>query len=317
MSERELSCFFVRELFPLYVEGNIDASRKSQIETHLADCKDCKNYYEKLEAARNKISTLSATKVSPAMVDYLKQEHHFWKDFSQKLGWGKWPTTIKWAIELTFVTIVLISTVHFFPWLRFARLVNRMRPRPQLVAVQKPEIFESPAIVPPREKPQVATVVESQSSVVAKPPVEPSIAPASAVPSPVSTPTKIVEKDIADHSEDEEGNAQTAGVADGKQKAGGFVWRGSLKVDELNDDVAARVTKVILDLGGTKAGQVELGWHRGKQRYYHFILPEENYEKFLSVLNREGIIQLTQERNPRTIKEGHMRIIMTIEENEE
>jgi hypothetical protein len=300
-ADQELSCFFVRELFPLKSEGTLDSARKKKIESHLATCKECKSYYDKLEKARTTIMALAGTKPTAAMIDYLKAEHHFWIDSIKRLGWSSWPATLKWAVELSLVTVGLILTVHYFPWLGLARTVQNMRPQaPVVVAASTP--------VP---EPEVTPVVTAATAI----PGLVTVAQATAAPQVVAANPKPV----SESSKDEEENSQTAGVVpnEAEQKMAGFVWRGSLKVEELNDDLAQRVTKVITDLGGTKAGQVELGYHQGQQRYYHFILPEENYEKFLSVLNEEGIVQLTKERHPRVIRSGHMRIIMTVEESKE
>jgi hypothetical protein len=307
MAERALSCFFVKELFPLYSEGHLDSQRTAQVKSHLGTCKECKIYYDKLEGARLKISQLSQTKVSPGVIEYLKQEHHFWTQFGERLGWKKWPSTLKWAIELSTVTLILITSIHFFPWVNFVKTVQKMRPKPQMAVVET-----APVPIPKTESaeptaPPAATPVQ----VAVKAPVS--------TPAPTQghdeTPTQVAKQENI--NQDEEENSQTAGVSEGGQKASGFVWRGTLKVEDLTDELAAHVTKAIVDLGGTKAGQVELGWHRGNERYYHFILPEDNYEKLLSVLNQDGIVQLTQERHPRVIKAGHMRIIMTLEESGE
>ncbi len=292
-ADLELSCFFVRELFPLKSEGTLDSVRKKKIESHLATCKECKSYYDRLEKARATILALVGTKPVPAMVDYLKVEHHFWIDSIRRLGWKSWPPTLKWAVEFSLVTVGLILTVHYFPWLSLARTVQNMRPEAPLVVVASTPVPE----------PEVAEVTPVPTAAL--------VTVAAATPT-----TQVV---AANPKDNEDENSQTAGVVpnENDQRMAGFVWRGSLKVEELTDDVAERVRKVIIDLGGTKAGQVELGYHQGQQRYYHFILPEENYEKFLSVLNEEGIVQLTKERHPRVIRSGHMRIIMTVEEAKE
>lgn len=309
MTDQELSCFFVRELFPLKTESGsgLDTHRIQKIETLLAACKKCRDYYSKLEKARATVIDLAGTKPSPAMISYLKEEHHFWKDTLAAWGWKRWPSTLKWAVELSVTTTVLILTVHYFPWLRLARTVQNMRPAaPVVVTAQTPE--PAPVKIQTSETPGP----EVQAQMQAQPTESPGLIAK-------VTPISKEEASDAETTAKEEENPQTAGVVakESEQKMLGFVWRGSLKVDELNDEVADHVSKVIRDLGGTKAGQVELGWRRGKQRYYHFILPEDNYEKFLSVLNELGIVQLTQERHQRTIRPGHMRIIMTVEESEE
>jgi hypothetical protein len=83
----------------------------------------------------------------------------------------------------------------------------------------------------------------------------------------------------------------------------------------MSPELVERIKKLVEGLGGTKAGKVELGWrNEGGQPYFHFLIPAGNYDKLLSSLNTEGFTQLKKENHPRVIKQGYMRVIMTIEE---
>jgi hypothetical protein len=94
---------------------------------------------------------------------------------------------------------------------------------------------------------------------------------------------------------------------------GGYVWRGRLKLKELTEDETIEITKKIVELGGAKAGQVELGWIKGETRYYHFTIPSDNYTKLQQMLVEHGALDLKREQHPRIMKKGTMRIIMSIE----
>jgi acetylornithine/succinyldiaminopimelate/putrescine aminotransferase len=93
----------------------------------------------------------------------------------------------------------------------------------------------------------------------------------------------------------------------------GYVWRGVIKVEELNDEVSQKVVAIIQKLGGKKAGQVELGWKKGDSRYFHFTIPESHYTEFNQSLQDIGQIQLKKEKHPRVMPQGSMRIIMSLE----
>lgn len=279
MSERNLSCFFVKELLPLYFQNNIDDKRRDEIKRHLSSCTHCKSYYEKLITARETIFNLSETEISKDLLTYLKETHSFWSEVYVRIGWSKWPNSLKWGVELGLVTVALVSIIHFTPWIKFVQTVRNMRP-------EAPQALVTAAVTP---APTPVAVKEVAST----------LTPSDAF---AENDEKTVDVEASGETEQR------------SKKESGFVWRGTLQVEDLTDEIVDRVTSTIADLGGTKAGEVELGWHRGNERYYHFILPEENYEKLLSVLNAEGLVELKKEKHPRIIKSGYMRIIMTLEE---
>jgi hypothetical protein len=313
MTDRNISCFFVRELLPLHLEGKLDENRRSEVNKHLTTCQHCTYFFENIKAAREALTELSKTKVSPTIIEYLKQEHTFWTEFYRKINWSKWPNSLKWGLELAVVTFVLALTIHVFPWIKFARAVKSLQP-------QAPLMTNNPVILP-QPAPQLSPVptpvtVVAASKVLAKPTVIiPSHTPTvetGETDEQIDAKTKEEESDSAGENQGDQEKLQA-----GAKRESGFVWRGTLRVDEVSDELTERVTSTILEMGGTKAGEVELGWHRGNQRYYHFILPEDNYERLLSVLNSEGLVDLKKIRHPRVMKSGFMRIIMTVEESSE
>ena len=370
--ERRLSCFFCRELFSLYVENKLDESRRRQVEIHIAKCSSCHLLLDKITFSQKILKELSKTHPTAGLIDYVRKEQYFWAETFNQVGWKNWPPAIQWATQLTAVAVVLVLTIHFFPWLNVARGLYRIQKNasPTQVVAANPTSVDTdvdapeagpqgqvssagqgsvkalgktlgkasgkavgqiagqvPAQVGAQVPVQVAVQVAVQASgpgaaagVVYGPPVPDYLKTTPGPPSTVTVATtatantntnREAPKDIGK----EETSKEEAGAL-GPAKQAGFVWKGSLKVDKITDDLTEKVTRTITALGGVKAGQVELGWHRNDQRYYHFIFPEDNYDRLLSELNSEGIVTLTRETHPRVIKQGHMRIIMTIEENE-
>jgi hypothetical protein len=336
---RKLSCFFSRELFSLYIEDKLDKQRVLQVQEHLDGCSSCPALLEKMKKSKKLLEELSDIKVSKEMIDYLKREHFFWSEFAEKTSWRNWHPTAKWASQLTTVALSLTIIIHYFPWRNVARKIKHLQPVAQnqmVIEKAKTNVVGAtdaleklaPQMTPPiaHKKPvqtkEEEEITETTGNVAAPVPTSsptPTPVAVSENSMPLQTPSNPESPGgpIADETKNEDEASEAIPVSkETSQKYKGFVWRGSLKVDELGDELADRVTKTITDLGGTKAGQVELGWRRGSSRYYHFIFPEDNYEKLLSELNQEGILQLTKERHPRIIKSGYMRIIMTLEESQ-
>ena len=110
------------------------------------------------------------------------------------------------------------------------------------------------------------------------------------------------------NDENEDANEQS-----GEKKTNGFVFRGTMKIDEL-DERTPIIAQQILELGGRKAGEVELGWRKdNKGSYYHFSIPEENYEKLVEYLHGFGPVRFSKDSHPRVMPPGQIRIILWVE----
>ena len=120
------------------------------------------------------------------------------------------------------------------------------------------------------------------------------------------------------------GTAKTTQLAESSEsevsenkKTNGFVFRGNMKIDEI-DVRTPLISQQILDLGGRKAGEVELGWRKeNKGSYYHFSMPEENYEKLVEYLHGFGPVRFSKDSHPRVMPQGQIRIILWVERNNE
>ncbi|MDZ4678654.1 MAG: zf-HC2 domain-containing protein [Oligoflexia bacterium] len=312
-TERKLSCFFSRELFPLYIEEQLDNARREQVEVHLKECQLCLDVFERVKKNRKILIELSETKCSAEVVTFLQKEHHFWSDFIARYGWSKWNSNLKWAAELCFVAIALAATIHLFPWLNLAKSLQGFRPGiPKTIPITPPvsgtdvEIDTDTAGV---GSPPVALV---QPFIGPQLPPDGKLSPSEKLPTVVAVVKPAPVAGVVSESE----MGEESPISDmAQQKMAGFVWRGAVQFDVLSPEVAEQITKSIIALGATKAGKVDLGWIRGTQFYYHFILPDENYEKVLSVINAHGgIVDVKKEKHPRVVKKGYMRIIMTLEQ---
>ncbi len=101
---------------------------------------------------------------------------------------------------------------------------------------------------------------------------------------------------------------------DGKKKGDvkGFVFRAFMTLGNL-EEIAPQITDTIVELGGSKAGEVELGWRRGTGRYFHFSLPEANQEKLMEKLHAYGPVRISKDPHSRVMPEGQVRFILWIE----
>lgn len=100
-----------------------------------------------------------------------------------------------------------------------------------------------------------------------------------------------------------------------EKKAGGL-YRGVLTVTDINE-VSFKITQRLVEMGGKKAGEVELGWKKSNTLvYYHFTLPENNIETMKEFLEKFGQLQLQYENHPRLMPVGVKRLIIEVKERE-
>ncbi len=100
-----------------------------------------------------------------------------------------------------------------------------------------------------------------------------------------------------------------------KAKQGGL-YRGSIVVSDL-ETVATKITDKLVDLGGRKAGEVELGWRKNPHlAYYHLTMPEGSVQDAKDFLKNFGQLKLDFENHPRLMPNGTKRIILEVREVE-
>lgn len=97
----------------------------------------------------------------------------------------------------------------------------------------------------------------------------------------------------------------------------GFLYRGQMKLTNLVVN-GKRLTEKIIEIGGRKAGEVDLGWNRGPQTlYYHFTIPEARYPELMTFLELYGKPSISKEKHPRVMPEGIIRLILTVDEEKQ
>lgn len=96
----------------------------------------------------------------------------------------------------------------------------------------------------------------------------------------------------------------------------GGLFRGKLTVTDVQQVIGV-VREKIINSGGKKAGEVELGWMKNETTsYFHFSFPEENKADLENYLKQFGKVQLVYEPHPRLMPKGIKRYIIEIQQNE-
>lgn len=294
--KREISCFFCREFIALYVDGELDPRRRKEIDQHLENCQECGDIFRRTEVAKKVLGELKPIQPSKELIKFLQKEKSTWTDFLERFGWSKWPINLRWGVQLGSVALMLALFVNFFPWLKLAEKVQNFRNAPYQVK----EVSKVPA--PPVD---VAAVDEEMEKQTPEEPVkidEAKTAFVATTPTPTTTSTPTVVAAATPKP--------VAPTPTPAPKPQGYVWRGTINVDVLSDELTKRVTQGVKKLGGIKAGKVHLGWVQGNSRYYHFTIPEKNFDALTKLFEGEGKFKVQKMAHPRVITGGRMRLIV-------
>jgi hypothetical protein len=227
--------------------------------------------------------------ISNELLEEIKMPSSYFQVLMQKLRYEDWSAGIRMGIEVLVVAIGVVSVSVFVPWAKLleiripgtrqviiTEISNEMRATPEIETLSKKEDETQSFPDENTTKASPAIVIAKATSV---PPVKTEI-----------TPPKL--------------------QAPIRQ---GYLYRGSIKVTNLDATIPKFIEK-ITELGGRKAGAVDLGWKKGSTGYFHLTMPEAKEQAFLGFSKDYGSLVLVKEKHDRVMSEGIIRIIFIIEE---
>lgn len=279
---RKLSRFLVEQLLLEYLDERLDHDTRRAVEEVIKKDKQLSSLVLNYKKADHYCTGLKTIQIQEEYIQQLSSKKSKFEIWRQRLAWSQWPTFVRWGVEALLISTAISTVALIVPWEKFLKLTPQKNHEVLLTQVHK-EPDKEPTPPPPVE--------EKPAPIVAAPAVE----------KPAVVEAKQVES-VADVEEKK--------PAAGQPK--GFVYRADMalgNIEELNATIVTEIEK----LGGVKAGQVELGWKKPKGRYFHFTLPESNYESLVQYLRTFGPVQITKAPHWRVMHEGEIRIILWIE----
>jgi hypothetical protein len=279
---RQLSRFMAQEMLYDYLKDNLDSERQRAMQEYLPTCPDTQRELEHLRRGLELCERLQDVRVGEAVLDKILVT----KPKSDKILSGfhpkNWPEFIRWSGEALLLAGLVAIGVVFIPWGQVSRMFPKHSTDITLTEIKRQK-------VPDLE--------------LAAGPAPPALVP---LPQPVHdkpTPAQLARTEAL-----EEGPSLPV-----KGPMKGVLYRAFMSFDDTNE-VADQIRSLITELGGTKAGQVELGWQKPGGRYYHFTFPEKNFAKFQERLQSIGPVRISRESHPRVMPSGKIRIILWIED---
>lgn len=304
-AQREISPFFGHEMLYDYLCGNLDKDRRSAVEDHVKFSRDAQLDLAKIQEGQQYAEKLSQTVVSQPIITQINTPTSYFSVLLKKSNFDRWPQGVKWGLEALVVVLAIVTVLTVTPWEKVMQVGVTSGSREVVLAEISKD--EAPAIV--EEKPEFIDEgvkekeAESEAAAHPAPPTTPArSAPATPSPTPAPSVQAKVEKPGTE--------VVNAPVVAG----GGFLYRGEIAVTNV-DAARIKITEKINELGGRKAGSVELGWKKTPtSSYYHFTIPEAKYQDLVTFLSSYGKAKLVKEKHPRVMPDGIVRLIITVDE---
>lgn len=310
--KREVSPFVGHELLYDYLMGNLDQERNTAVADHVKFSRDAQLDLSKIEVGLKYAEKLSETVVSQPIIEQIGIPSNYLTVLLQKSQFDRWPQGLKWGLEALIVVAAIVSVLTITPWQKVVQFGMSTGAKDVILAEVSKTESSSPTF---EDKPQfvdegLKTGKSDADTGATTPAVAASPAPAVKA-SPVASPAPVAKADTKPKAEPIAEPAGTAVAGIG----GGFLYRGEIAVTNLNT-TGAKITDKINELGGRKAGAVELGWKKTpNSMYYHFTIPEARYQDLLNFLGTHGKPQLSKEKHPRIMPDGIIRLILTVDED--
>jgi len=342
---RKLTPFLCREMLFDYATGNLDATRRVAMEEFLRTDKECQGIHEEIRKGIEYAEHLASLQVNQAVLMELRDVENAISLSRRYTSWYEWPETLRWSITAVMISMILAGAVAVVPWKNIPILRQWVD---SAFKVKQLEVIEVAQLPRASDEAQIEAVQEQQegtlpidegsgdeeTEVVLEVLPDTDQAPvtvqlpltmlgALALVPPSPTPNLLQASPgqlspIPDSSfktvaaEPTAAATETKATSRAESRASGFVSRAFMTLTNL-DDIGPKIVDHIVELGGEKAGEVELGWERGTGRYYHFVLPEEGQERLLEKLRAYGPVRLSKDPHPRVMPAGQVRFILWIE----
>lgn len=318
---REMSDFVANHLLFEYARNTLDPERKKAVEAVLESTPELQNEFIKLINGIQYCEKLSETLINDAAIKQIEMQSSQVNFIVNRLRWHQWPLGFRWLVEAGVVALLLVIVLNVLPLNRIIHLNDGNDSQTIVAEVdrkRKPILGEVPEANV--ERPEFSDEeVKQPTTVAAKdtmPPSKPNSATTLAPSKPLATTTPNIPTPTTTPAKPAANVAVTTPPAAEKtsSKSGAWIYRGQFLVTNA-EAVSPKIKDKIKDLGGQKAGEVEIGWLKTPNVYYfHFTVPEAKLGELEALLKDYSTGKLVKEAHPRVMPDGIIRLLFTVEE---
>lgn len=311
---RTLSRFLCQEMMYDYVTDNLDEERKQAMKDYIQRSEETQEDLEAFQEALNYCEQLSHLAPTEPLIEKVKSQSSISKKIIHVLSWNNWPQPVKWTLQGALVSVLAAGVAIFLPWERLQiDLDLKSKGSPLYVAEtqtqdvnseQKSSDVNEEVLENQELEPEEAKVVTQEPTPVEEPQDTPI----------KSEQKKPVEETVAENNNEEEVEAEASKSRSAVVKSNlkGSLTRMYMTVKDFKE-FSLVVEDFIRSVGGSKAGQVELGWEKNQNtRYFHFTIPEKDYPNLMQLLRAKADTRVMRTPHSRVMPEGKMRLILEI-----
>lgn len=298
--KRHLSSFLTHEMLYDYVMDSLDDERRKAVEKSLETSREARSDLAKIRAGLSYVEILSTTQANTSVVEGLSTSVGYIPTLLNKSQFHSWPSGLKWGLEALVVVFAIMIVLTATPWEKILNLGDMMSGKEVILAEVEKKSSTAPVAEAPPEFVDEGVKEIAKTETTGKTEVQKSVEAVSATQAEPKAPAVEVKKTVkSEHPAPE---------------SGGFLYRGDIAITNI-DVVGPKITEKINELGGRKAGSVELGWKRTPNSiYYHFTIPEAKYRDLLTYLETYGKPKIVKEKHPRVMSDGIIRLIINVDE---
>lgn len=306
--QRKISDFVGHELIYDYAAGSLDDKTYKAMTDFLVQNKDSQKELDKIRSGIKYTNKLAEFQISSEMIEKVREPRGYLELLLKHVNYAGWSNTIKWSAEAAVVGIAVALVSSLLPWERLY-LPNAPRMSGQMVLS---EVKHQHLVRPDEDTvaPVVATVEQplyrDEEETEKKAPAQGTKTAQTTPPLP-PTETVVENKTAAVNPPTSNRKGETP---DSERK---FVYRAFIRSANVNA-ISAKIKEKIETLGGRKAGQVPLGWNRPGGSYFHFTIPESQYDEMMKTLEPYGKVKISKDPHPRVMPTGIIRFILWVED---
>ncbi len=306
--KREISPFFGQNFLYEYLQNLLDEERKKAVEEVIHSDKNTQSDFMKMTNGLQYVELLSEVVISDKIVDQTVNRNTSFHKILNKIKFDRWPLSIKWTLEALIIILAMVITLNVFPWGKIVHLASEDQNKDMIITKidrKKKELLNAGS------ERSLKEVVNAKPEFIDEG-IKLDSKKVSLVKIPFSVKNSIEIK--SNEPNQEKPVVQNSTDISNAKTTGGFLYRGQLQVTNV-EMIAPKISDKIFELGGRKAGEVEIGWKKSNQTfYYHFTLPKSKLPELESLLKIYSELKLKKEPHARVMPDGILRIIFTIDE---
>lgn len=305
VKNREPSKFFAKEMIFDCVRGHITSGRAASIEK-LIDKDDELKHQKALVTIGSKYCTLlSKIEINDKLLAEISGTVSIVEKVRGTIVPRNWPVPVKWGVEAFIVSAIVAAASLALFWTNIETLL----PQKHEMVLARDKIHKdndtNAAITDQTE------IAEVHKTLAKEKPTETEEIPPVVVAMAVKEPEPVKEV-VKAETKTEVATAVPVKSAAVAPKVKGYVYKQFMNLKNL-EALEPEITAKIVELGGEKAGEVELGWKKPNGRYYHFVLPADNRKPLVEFLKTFGPLTEVKDPHVRVMPEGEERYILWIE----